>query len=349
MAKTTLLPRVPSAGTEPNVQGVFPSKPWRRTIGRAMLAAVVIGSTLVYVVARRDIQAAHRWMDTTGSQVATTRYGPMEYTVRGEGQTVLLIHGTSGGIMQGLLLAERLGNGFRFIIPARFGYFGTPLPADAAPAAQAEAYIDLLDVLGEQQVAVWAVSAGALSALELAATHPDRVSRLVLMSPAAWSPDMASNTQPVAPVIANLIKNVILKSDMALWLMSKVARPTLMGFLGVPPSVEERMTRDERELTDQIVRTLLTVSRQQEGLLNEARNHEQRQRAALEQITAPTLILTAADDPFVTLPGAEYTAAHIPQAQLIRLPQGGHQLVGGLESLWAEEAQFLRTPAGVSP
>ena len=348
MTKTTLLPTIPPAGTAPKVQGAFLGKSWRRTVGLAMLAAVVIGSSLVYVVARRDIQAAHRWMDTTGSQVATTRYGPMEYTVRGAGQPVLLIHGTSGGIMQGLLLAERLGDGFRFITPARFGYFGTPLPADATPAAQAEAYIDLLNALGEKQVAVWAVSAGALSAVELAASHPERVSRLVLMSPAAWSPEMERNTQPVAPVMANLIKNVILKSDMALWLMSKVARPTLMGFLGVPPSVEERMTPDERELTDQIMRTLLTVSHQQEGLLNDARNHEQRQRTALEQITAPTLILTAVDDPFVTESGAEYTAAHIPQAQLMRLPQGGHQLVGGLEYLWAAEAQFLRAPTGGS-
>lgn len=61
----------------------------------------------------------------------------MEYTVRGAGQPVLLIHGTSGGIRQGLLLAERLGDGFRFIIPARFGYCGTPLPGGGAsvPAA----------------------------------------------------------------------------------------------------------------------------------------------------------------------------------------------------------------------
>jgi predicted alpha/beta-fold hydrolase len=68
--------------------------------------------------------------------------------------------------------------------------------------------------------------------------------------------------------------------------------------------------------------------------------------AAPMKCAPPTLILTAADDPFVTQPGAEYTAEQIPNAQLIELQQGGHQLVGELEHLWAEEAQFLRVSSG---
>ena len=67
------------------------------------------------------------------------------------------------------------------------------------------------------------------------------------MSPAAWSPKMAINTQPITPIVAQFIKQVILKSDMAFWLMSKVARPALMGFLGIPPTLEEQMTPGERE------------------------------------------------------------------------------------------------------
>jgi pimeloyl-ACP methyl ester carboxylesterase len=320
------------------------NKLWRRRLLRGLLAAVGLGTVMIYSMAQREIAAAHRWIDAAGGQVVETRCGPIEYVVRGQGQPVLLIHGTSGGLMQGILMAERLGEGFAYIIPSRFGYFGTPLPADASPAAQAEAHVCLLDALAIERAAVWGGSAGALSAMELAANHPERVSRLVLMSPAAWSPDMERNTQPVTPALALFIKNVILKSDLAFWLMSKVSRPPLLGFLGIPPGLEERMTPQEQTFVAGIVRTLLTVSRQQDGLINEAKNHDSRQRAALEQIDAPTLIVSAADDPFGTQPGAKYTAAHIRNVQSLWPEQGGHLLVGGLEALWPKQAHFLHEP-----
>ncbi|HXF62328.1 MAG TPA: hypothetical protein VNK95_11970, partial [Caldilineaceae bacterium] len=122
------------------------------------------------------------------------------------------------------------------------------------------------------------------------------------------------------------------------------ARPPLLGFLGIPPGLEERMTPEEQIFVAGIVRTLLTVSRQQAGLVNEAKNHDSRQRAALEQITAPTLIISTADDPFATQPGAKYTAGQIRNVQSVWPEQGGHLLVGGLEALWAAQAQFLHEP-----
>jgi 2-hydroxy-6-oxonona-2,4-dienedioate hydrolase len=260
MLKSTVLSTTPAVGAV-KVNRAQKGAQWRTLVGLAMASAVVIGATLVYATAQRDIQAAHRWIDAARSQVANTPCGPIEYVIRGQGQPLLMLHGTSGGLMQGILIAERLGESFEYIIPSRFGYMGTPLPADASPTAQAAAHVCLLDALGVNRAAVWAGSAGALSALELAANHPERVSKLVLMSPATWSPEMETNTQPVAPVMALFIKNVILKSDMAFWLMSKVARAPLMGFLGIPPGLEERMTPKDRVFVDQIVRTLLTVSR----------------------------------------------------------------------------------------
>lgn len=52
----------------------------------------------------------------------------------------------------GLLIARtQFGDGFRTIAVSRFGYLGTPLPADPSPAAQADAYAALLDALGIQR------------------------------------------------------------------------------------------------------------------------------------------------------------------------------------------------------
>jgi pimeloyl-ACP methyl ester carboxylesterase len=123
----------------------------------------------------------------------------------------------------------------------------------------------------------------------------------------------------------------------------------MLGFLALPPDVAARLTPNERVWVDQLVSTLFTVSLQKQGLINDNRNHVQRQRAALEQIKAPTLIVNAADDPFKTLPGAEYTAQHIQDVRFIRLEHGGHLLAGGQEEVWAESVRFLaNAPTGAN-
>ena len=44
----------------------------------------------------------------------------------------------------------------------------------------------------------------------------------------------------------------------------------------------------------------------------------------LERIAVPTLIISAKDDLYKTLPGARFTAEHIPGAELHVLEVGGH-------------------------
>lgn len=59
------------------------------------------------------------------------------------------------------------------------------MPPDASPAAQADAHACLLDALGIRQAAVLGASAGAPSAMQMAISHPERVSALILMVPLA--------------------------------------------------------------------------------------------------------------------------------------------------------------------
>jgi 2-hydroxy-6-oxonona-2,4-dienedioate hydrolase len=307
------------------------------------LVAIAAGIGITYAVAGQDIRAAHS--RTMGAEVLSSPAGQIEYLVIGQGPPVLLIHGTSGGFVQGRLLAEVLGGPYGYIIPSRFGYLGTPLRADSSPAAQAAAHVELLDALGVRQAVVMGASAGALSAMELAARHPERVSGLLLVSPAAWSPDMEVSTQPISPAVANFVKDVVLKSDFAFWLMVKLARPTLLGFLATPPELEAQATPEEHAYVDGIIDSLLTVSLQGPGLTQDGANHDARQPAALERITAPALIVSAEDDLYQTMPGAAYTASQIRDARLMRVPRGGHLLVGGLAPVWDEIRAALATYA----
>src|SRR4051794_15511903 len=140
----------------------------------AVLAAALLA--LAYPAYRRDI-AVERLRASTGSQIAQTACGPIEYAAVGAGPAVLLVHGAGGGFDQLLdTVGELARRGFRVVAPSRFGYLRTPLPADASPAAQADAHACLLDALKIDRAAVIGVSAGAPSSMQFALRHAKRCS-----------------------------------------------------------------------------------------------------------------------------------------------------------------------------
>ena len=61
----------------------------------------------------------------------------------------------------------------------------------------------------------------------------------------------------------------------------------------------------------------------------------------LERIGAPTLILSARDDLFNTLPAARYAAGRIAGARLVVFDTGGHLMVGRKEEVRAAIGDFL--------
>ena len=133
---------------------------------------------LAYASYQRDIRQARERV-STGSRMAHTPCGPIEYALAGDGPAVLVVHGAGGGFDQGLDFVEPLvSSGFRVIRMSRFGYLRTPLPADASAAAQADAHACLLDALGIERAAIMGASAGAPSSLQFALRHPARCSAL---------------------------------------------------------------------------------------------------------------------------------------------------------------------------
>ncbi len=151
------------------------------TILGGIIAVILI---VTYPSYRSDIRAARERV-MSGSQVIETKCGPIEYATMGEGPPVLMVHGAGGGYDQGILLARIwASDGFRFIAPSRFGYLHTSVPANATPAAQADAHACLLDALNISKVAIVGTSAGGPSTLQFALRYPDRISSMVLISAA---------------------------------------------------------------------------------------------------------------------------------------------------------------------
>jgi 2-hydroxy-6-oxonona-2,4-dienedioate hydrolase len=269
-----------------------------------------------------------------GGTVVSTRCGPIEYEEAGQGVPLLMVHGSGGGHDQGMLFARDFAaQGIRVIAPSRFGYLGTPLPADASPPAQADAHACLLDALGIERAAVLGASAGALSAMQLAIRHPQRVSALVLLVPLAYRPATASDAPP-SPLAEKVLLSLI-GSDFVYWSAMHAARDQVIArVLATPPAVVAAASATEQARVNAMVDSILPVSARADGLRNETKIAMHLQPYALEAIRAPTLLISARDDGYGTYASAEYTASRIANAKFIGFEQGGH--------LWVDHDDEVR-------
>ena len=310
-------------------------------LGAAVLAIGAV-LALAYPQYRDDIEAA-RSRVARGSEIAQTACGPIEYAAMGAGPAVLLVHGAGGGFDQLLDMARALAQrGFRVVAPSRFGYLRTPLPADASPAAQADAHACLLDALKIERAAVVGVSAGAPSSMQFALRHPRRCAALALLVPLAWAPPEERASAP-RPSPAVWLVFPTLKSDFLFWLLTRTA-PSLVtrALLATPPETVEAAGAAERERIAGMMRLLLPVGPRQDGLRNEGAVVRSLERYPLERIEAPALLVSAADDGYGTYASARYTATQIKGARFVGYPSGGHMLAGHEADTIEELAAFLK-------
>jgi pimeloyl-ACP methyl ester carboxylesterase len=310
-----------------------------------ILAVVLIAGFLVSISIRyqRDIRQA-RVRVSTGSRMAETPCGPIEYAVAGEGSPVLVVHGAGGGYDQGMdIFMPLVEVGYRIIAMSRFGYLRTPLPADASPVAQADAHACLLNALNIRQAVVIGASAGGPSAMQFAMRHPERTAALVLMVPAAYAPRPAEVGSKRIPAGLEFVLDAALRSDFLFWALAHFARKTaIRTILGTPPAVVQKASAEERASVMQVLDHVLPVSPRRLGLLNDAAVVSSLPRYELERIAAPTLIISVADDLYGTFDGARYSAEHIPHARFVGYSSGGHMAVGQGKGIMSEIASFLK-------
>ncbi len=326
------------------------SKP--RPIGlRRWLSAIVllalIAAAAVWWRFDKDMALA-RARVAQGSVLVDTRCGPIEYQEAGSGRPLLVIHGSGGGHDQGIAFERALAQrGIRLIAMSRFGYLRTPMPADASPAAQADAHVCLLDALGIRKAAILGGSAGAPSAMQTAIRHPDRVSALVLLVPLAYKPGtLADSAPPLSPWVENALMRLI-ASDFLFWSGLHVARgPLTQIVLATPPERVASASPQERARVNAMLDNILPVSARAPGLRSDSVLGKRLGPYRLESIRAPTLVISARDDGYGTYASAQYTASRIAGAKFIGFESGGHTWVGHDQQVQSEIVKLLQSTAG---
>jgi 2-hydroxy-6-oxonona-2,4-dienedioate hydrolase len=278
----------------------------------------------------------------SGSSLVTTTRGVIEYAVAGQGAPVLVLHGTGGGWDQGLHAAAGLvPHGFRLIAPSRFGYLRTPMPNDASPETEADTWAAFLDALDIDRVAVISFSAGATPAVQLVLRHPDRVSSLTLVVPAAGGLYETIAAGPPA-----FVMKVLLRFDLPMWVAMRASPRTLSNLVAVPWSLVDTLTGLGKAEYDATVGMLMPISMRRHGMAYDAQSQSGTLPVLpIEKITTPTMAVSAADDLYQTLRVARRTAQLIPNARLLAFESGGHLLLGHGDEMWPQIAVFMRSAA----
>jgi pimeloyl-ACP methyl ester carboxylesterase len=133
--------------------------------------------------------------DMTISIIETPK-GKIEFSLHGQGKAILIVHGGHIDCRETIFQKGLDPDEFCFITPSRPGYGNTPLTeANKTPKGTAALFIALLEELKVTKATVIGVSAGGLTAFEIAANHPDRVESLVLLS--ALTKNWFNKSEPI--------------------------------------------------------------------------------------------------------------------------------------------------------
>ena len=305
-----------------------------------MLLALMFGLLAILMIMSlpsffKDMQEARTKQESFKSKIIKTPLGSIEYAIEGEGEPILVIHGVTGGYDQSLQATIPFIDNHKIIAPSRFGYQHSSLQKDASPEAQADAFATLLDSLGISKVTILGMSAGGPSTLQFAIRHPERVKAMILLVPLAYTPETINDMQKVS---FSFIASTALRSDYLLWLTTKLNRKTILKTMGIPVDIQKTLTVEEQY---EFIDWLFPLKSRVKGIMNDSKIATNLQPVPLYDITAPTLIITAQDDPWRTYPGSLYTARRVQKAELKVFEQGGHLFNGKEEEVKNTLAAFL--------
>lgn len=307
----------------------------RRRVGRyLMTAAVLIGGLAATAIAAsylHDMRDAREQLARIPTELYESRYGNIEYYLAGQGPTVLISHGVTGGIDQGIRLTHEFGffgKGYRFLYVSRFGYFKSTLPSNASARLQAAAYRELLDHLGIDRVYIFGNSAGGTSTMWFAIDFPERTQGLILHSSAIPGPVLA------AP------PNFIFESDFAYWAVCKAAPDLIIGSL-LPPSIRATLSKDQKAfVVKNVFMASLPITERTSGVnFDNGISTPSVNEIPFERIRVPTLILQATDDPRERS-GGRRLAGSIAGSEYVGLT-GGHLLLGRQDEAQARITEFI--------
>jgi pimeloyl-ACP methyl ester carboxylesterase len=226
---------------------------------------------------------------------------------------VLLLHGQPGSAADWDRVVAALDGRADIVAVNRPGWDGRTRPCDLP--GNAHAAMAALDARGTPRAVVAGHSLGAAVAAWLAATHPERVTALVLAAPAANGEALYPvDRWLAAPVAGELAATALLGS-----LGAALAVAPVRHAIGAAAGLDDGYLRGAGRAARR-PRAWRAYASEQRTLVRELPALERR----LPRIAAPTTIIAGGRDRIVPPRAARRLSRQIPGAQLIISPSAGH-------------------------
>jgi pimeloyl-ACP methyl ester carboxylesterase len=281
-------------------------------------ALLVTGAALLYTPDRERAQIEARYLASPGDlrhvagvQLHVRDTGPLAHSDSAPAPTVVLLHGLGSSLHTWEPWAQSLATEFRVV---RFDFPGHglsgPAPDDDYRDGRTLRLVTaLLDSLGIERASLVGNSMGGRIAWRFAAEHPERVERLVLVSPDGFSsPGFEYDKAAEVPGALALMR----------WVMP---RPLLAANLAPAYGSSEA-------LTDTIItryHDLMLAPGNRPALLTRMRQTMLTDPLPyLRRIATPTMLLWGEADAMIPVRNAQDYLAAMPNARLVTLPGLGH-------------------------
>ena len=274
----------------------------------AISAAVVLGIWLYAPdKSRAELEAAYPgdYRTVEGVRLRLRDTGPRD------APAVILLHGFGSSLETWEPWARALSSNYRVIrfdLPG-FGLTGADPTGDYNDAREVRILTGLMDQLGIDRANLAGNSLGGRIAWTFAALHPERVSRLVLISPDGFSsPGFEYDKPPRIPLMMQALPYVAPRGLLKANLAAAYARPKALS--------EATLTRYRDLMLAPGVRPAILARMSQVVLRDPV--------PILSRIQAPTLILWGEKDGLIPISNAADYLRGLPHATFVRLPDLGH-------------------------
>ena len=278
----------------------------KRILNTVLVSIVILTvSTLQHVAAQQQ---------TTKSNTG------IAYNLAGEGDLIVFVHGSNLDQRMWFEQKRYFANSAKVLTYDLRGLGSSDAPSE--PYSDVDDLNQLLDELGESELTLVGLSAGVQVALDFAALNPNKVNKLVLVSPSLNGYTPKENP----PYLSELIK-ALRQSDF------DQANEVLLNseIMSVPMEHENR------------VREMVYASRQWSLRYDLIRQNPDPVISNLGDIVTPTLILIGEKDISAIKDLGLFLERELMNADLVTVPSGRHLLNLSSKAIFNEEIhQFIQ-------
>lgn len=237
-----------------------------------------------------------RTVDVDGSKISFVEYGAVD------APAVVLIHGLAGCWQNWLENIVQLGEDFRVIAIDLPGFGASEMPREPISIpGYARCVVGLLDELGIQRASLIGNSMGGQASVQVSIDHPERVDRVIVVSPAGYS---TSDVPELLHRGAELFSPILPRLSGHNKFVARRGRLRKIAFFGIIAHADK--------IRPELAYELMGFSRRpgfRDALLA-LLTHDF--RGELHTITAPTLIIWGRSDGLITSGDAHRFAKKIP-------------------------------------